>query len=45
MNEMHSILKCSMFACLLVAQYDAYNVAYMYFGDINAKKTGITSQV
>ena len=27
-----------MFACLLVAQYDTYNVAYMYFGDITAKK-------
>ena len=34
-----------MFACLLVAQYDTYNVAYMYFGDITAKKTGIASQV
>ena len=39
------ILKCSMFACSLVAQYDTYNVAYMYFGDITAKKTGIASQV
>ena len=29
-----------MFACLLVAQYDTYNVAYMYFSDITAKKTG-----
>ena len=29
-----------MFACLLVAQYDTYNVAYTYFGDITAKKTG-----
>ena len=28
-----------MFACLLVAQYDTYNVAYMHFGDITAKKT------
>ena len=34
-----------MFACLLVAQYDTYNVAYMYFDDITAKKTGIASQV
>ena len=34
-----------MFACLRVAQYDTYNVAYMYFGDITAKKTGIASQV
>ena len=38
-------LKCSMFACLLVAQYDTYNVAYMYFGDITANKIGIASQV
>ena len=30
-----------MFACLLVAQYDTYNVAYMYFGKITAKKAGI----
>ena len=34
-----------MFACLLVAQYDTFNVAYMYFGDITAKKTEIASQV
>ena len=34
-----------MVACLLVAQYDTFNVAYMYFGDIIAKKTGIVSQV
>ena len=34
-----------MFACLLVAQYDTYNVANMYFGGITAKKTGIASQV
>ena len=34
-----------MFACLLVAQCDTCNVAYMYFGDIAAKKTGIASQV
>ena len=27
-----------MFACLLVAQYDTYNVAYTYFGDITAEK-------
>ena len=27
-----------MFACLLAAQYDTYNVAYMYFGDITAEK-------
>ena len=27
-----------MFACLLVAQYDTYDVAYMYFGHITAKK-------
>ena len=26
----HFILKCSMFASLLVAQYDTYNVTYMY---------------
>ena len=39
------ILKCSMFACLLVAQYDSYNVAYMYFGDITVKRTEIASQV
>ena len=34
-----------MFACLLVAQYDTHNVAYMYFGDITAKKTEKASQV
>ena len=34
-----------MFACLLVAQYDTYNVAYTYFCDITAKKTGIANQV
>ena len=34
-----------MFACLLAAQYDTYNVAYMYFADITAKKRGIASQV
>ena len=34
-----------MFACLLVAQYDTYNVAYTYFGDITAKKIGIASHV
>ena len=35
-----------MFACfLLVAQYDTNSVSYMYFVDINAKKTGIASQV
>ena len=35
-----------MFACLLVAQYDTYNVAYTYFGDIiTANKTGIASLV
>ena len=39
------ILKCSMFTCLLVAQYDIYNVAYMYFVDITAKKTEIASQI
>ena len=27
-----------MFSCLLVAQYDTFNVAYRYFGDIIAKK-------
>ena len=41
----HFILKCSMFACLLIAQHDTNNVAYMYLGDITAKKTGIASQV
>ena len=45
MNEKHFIFKGSMFACLLVAQYDTYNVAYMYFGDITAKKIGIAGQV
>ena len=39
------ILKCSMFACLLVVQYDTYTVGYMYFVDITIKKTGIASQV
>ena len=34
-----------MFTCLLVAQYDTYNVAYMYFDDITAKKTESASQV
>ena len=34
-----------MFARLLVAQYDTYNVAYTYFGDITAKKTRIASHV
>ena len=34
-----------MFACLLIAQNDTYNEAYMYFGDITGKKTGIASQV
>ena len=34
-----------MFAYLLVAQYDTYNVAYTYFGDITAKKAWIASQV
>ena len=34
-----------MFACLVFARYDTYNVAYMYFVDITAKKTGIASQV
>ena len=33
-----------MLACLLVAQYDTCNVAYTYFGDIAAKKTGIASK-
>ena len=32
-----------MFACLLVAQYDTYNVAYMYFVYITAKETEIAS--
>ena len=34
-----------MFACLLVVQYDTYNVAYMYLVDITAKKTKITRQL
>ena len=34
-----------MFAFLLVPQYDTYNVAYTYYGDITGKKTGIASQV
>ena len=33
-----------MFACLLVAQYDTYNVAYTYFGDITAKKTDLPAK-
>ena len=41
----HFILKCSIFIWLLVAQYDTYDVAYMYFGDITTKKTEIASQV
>ena len=45
MKEIALYIEVSMFAFLLVAQYDTYNVAYMYFGDITAKKTGIASQV
>ena len=33
-----------MFACSLAAQYDTYNVAYMYFGDITATKTELPAK-
>ena len=34
MNEIALYIEVlHVFACLLVAQYDTYNVAYMYFGD------------
>ena len=33
-----------MFTCSLAAQYDTYNVAYMYFSDITAKKTELPAK-
>ena len=33
-----------MFACLLIAQYGTYNVAYMYFVDITARKTDLPAK-
>ena len=36
--KLHFILKCSMFACLLVAQYDSYNVADMYLATLLLRK-------